>query len=182
MREIDPLWTPYRSELDPQRRLDILDAMGEAGQGFCREIFHGRYRRLGRDGRWADGWLWRCICLPGLSCRGSSLLSRRGARREMRAVLRELFLDRAEDLAEDETTALYWEFRNVARRYLSTCRADGYASSFFGMKRATEEEKRARAREDILAMSQGVAQAFGLEEDMALWCAALRDELMDHEG
>ena len=76
-----------------------------------------------------------------------------------------------------EMAALYWEFRNTARRYLSTCCGDGYGNSFFGLKRATDEEKLVKTCGDVWAMSRGVALVYGVEEEMRPWCDAFYAEL-----
>lgn len=174
--EIAPLWVPYYAELAPERRLEILEALTADNRDFRRQLYRERYQDPKRPDCVVDNWLWKCLYLPGLYRRGGGFF-KGAARQEVLAALRELHLDRPEALTDDERTVLYWEFRNTARRYLSTCRSDGYGSSFFGMRRATEDEKRLRAREDIWMMSQGLAQAYQLEENMALWCEALHDEL-----
>jgi hypothetical protein len=180
--EIDGVWVPYYAELEPGKRLEILNSLTEDDSDFRHVLYRERYQDAKHPSRSVDNWLWKCVYLPGLYRRG---FFKGAARREMLATLSELHLP-WDNLNDEDRAALYWEFRNTARRYLSTCRSDGYGNSFFGLKRASEEEKKQRACRDIWTMSRGVALCHGLESEMLPWCRALRDELdeagLDYES
>ena len=99
----------------------------------------------------------------------------------MEGTLKELHLEDPDGLSEMERTVLYLEFRNTARRYLSTCRSVNYARKFLGLKKASDQEKLDRACQDIWMVSRGIARAAGLEDPLKLWCDALYDELLDYD-
>ena len=92
-------------------------------------------------------------------------------------ILHELRIDDAE-----HSTYLYHEYRNTARRYLSTCKSGSYASRFMGFRQASDDEKVLRACADIWEMSKGIAKTEGVEDQMRIWCEAFRDELMDYDS
>ena len=172
MYEIHESLTQYYAEIDPTRRLDILNAASD--DEFLHNLYHDRYSdHEGRGRKNVDWWLWRCICLQQLYNRGGFF--KRFRKREVENILRELHTD------DDEHTAyLYHEYRNTARRYLSTCRSSGYASRFMGFRQASDDEKVLRACEDVWEMSRGIAKSEGIEDRMRVWCEAFRDELMTY--
>lgn len=126
-----------------------------------------------------DTWLWKFVCLPGLYKRQKFL--RTAVHKELEGPLKELHLDRPEALNEMERAVLTLEFRNTARRYLSTCRSGNYASGLLGLKKATEQEKLNRACEDIWSVSRGLARAIGPEKNFEMWSEALYAELLEFD-
>ena len=80
------------------------------------------------------------------------------------------------ELSAPQCDLVYWELRNVLRRYLSTCSSPRYGSSFFGLRKATPEGQRRRAGEDLWRMSCGLARVSGKGQLLRLWCEACRDE------
>ena len=178
MYEVSGELTEYFREIDPKKRLVILDGLPESGAaGFAREVCNDRYsdhEGKGRDN--IDWWLWRCICLQILYGRGNFLRYFRD--KEIAAIIGELRLN---DTDESHRACLYHEYRNVCRRYLSTCRSGNYAARFMGFRQASDEEKVLRACADVWQMSEGVARKTGNESAMMLWIEAFRDELYDYD-
>ena len=178
MYEIHESLTEYFAELDPKKRLEILDSVSDA-EGvdceFLRELYHNRYSDHENRGRKnVDWWLWRCICLQQLYNRGGFF--KRFRRREVASILQELRTDDTEHAAY-----LYHEYRNTAGRYLSTCKSGNYASRLMGFRQASDDEKVLRACADIWEMSRGIAKAEGVEEQLRVWCEAFRDEIFDYD-
>ena len=91
-------------------------------------------------------------------------------------------LKEQDSYSDTERSLLYLEFRNAARRYLSTCNSDSYGSRLFGMKRSTAEDRRYKAAEDIWRASSGLAAVSGEEKKLEIWCTALRDELYQYDS
>ena len=176
MYDIHENLTQYYAELDPQKRLAILDSQTDLEDAdYLHELYHDRYSDHEHRGRKnVDWWLWRCICLQQLCNKGGFF--KRFRKREVNAILRELHTDDTE-----HTAYLYHEYRNTARRYLSTCKSSGYASRLMGFRQANDDEKVLRACEDIWQMSRGIAKSEGVEEQMRVWCEAFRDELADYD-
>ena len=179
MYELDQAWAAYFDELDPQKRLALFNYLagrGDEVEAFCRTLYDERYTDPKHPDRKVDTWLWKLVYLPGLYKRRKFLRS--AVRKELEGTLKELHLDRPEALSEMEKTVLSLEYRNAARRYLSTCRSANYANKLMGFKKATEQEKLDQACEEIWMASRGLARAAGLEENLRPWCDALYAELL----
>ena len=170
--------TEYFREIDPKKRLVILDSLPESGAvDFVREVYNDRYSdHEGKGRKNIDWWLWRCICLQILYGRGRFL--RKFRDKEVTAIISEL---RMNDTDESHRAVLYHEYRNTARRYLSTCKSGDYASGFMGFRKASDEEKIIKACADIWQMSGGIAHSSGNDSAMLLWVEAFRDELMNYD-
>ena len=178
MYEISADLTEYFREIDPKKRLVILDALPESeAVNFAREVYNDRYSdHEGKGRKNIDWWLWRCICLQILYGRGNFLRWFRD--KEITTIISEL---RMNDTDESHRAILYSEYRNTARRYLSTCKSGDYASSFMGFRKASDEEKIIKACADIWQMSGGVAKKTGNESAMSLWAEAFRDEVYEYD-
>lgn len=176
MYELDEKLKPYYAELDPKKRLELLNALpDDETKDILYKIYHNRYSDHENKGRKnVDWWLWRTICLIQLYGRGGFF--KRFRDREIVTIIDELLMN------DPDTPFLYYEYRNVAARYLSTCKSGGYASRLMGLRQASDEEKVLKACEDIWQMSRGVAKSTGKEEQMNLWCEALRDELYEYDS
>ena len=163
----------YFNELDPKLRLEILDSLKDSGNedfNFLREIYNKRYPDENND-----KWLWRCMCLLILFGRGK--IFKRSRDREVLKIVNELSMN---DSDTSHRNLLYHEYRNAAKRYLSTCKSSGYASGLLGLRKAEDDEKIYRACQDIWQMSKGIAKSSGLLNEMNLWCEAFRDELFSY--
>jgi len=175
----------YFAELDPDERQRMLDAIADSDidssiTTFCRRMFRRRYTDPKDPGHKVDNWLWKIVYLPGLySKRG---LLQRAVRKEAADTISELMLKDQDSYSDTEKSLLYLEFRNAARRYLSTCNSDSYGSRLFGMKRSTAEDRRYKAAEDIWRASSGLASASGEEKKLEIWCTALKDELFQYDS
>ena len=169
------MYENYYRELDPKKRLEILNALPENSEiEYLHRLYHERYSDHDNKGRKnVDWWLWRCVCLQQLYGRGGFF--RKFRNREVVAIIDELQLN---DTDESHRKILYSEYRNLAGRYLSTCRHANYASSFMGFKRADDDEKALRACKDIWEMTRGVAKSENVEEIMRPLCRAFYDELI----
>ena len=167
------MYENFYNEIEPAKRLEILDSLPDNEDSrIMREIYNDRFSdHEGKKRKNVDWWLWRCVCLQILCNRGK--LFRKSRDREVLKIINELHTD-----DESRKNFFYWEYRNTAKRYLSTCKSGDYASSFMGFRRASEEEKIYRACLDIWQMSAGVAKSSGLTGKMQNWIDALRDELM----
>lgn len=175
MYDIHESLTKYYAEIDPKKRLAMLNALD--APEFLHTLYHERYSDHEHKGREnIDWWLWRSLCLQMLYSRGGFF--KRFRDREIASILDELFMN---DPDESHKAYLYHEYRNTARRYLSTCRGANYASRFMGFRQASDEEKVLKACLDVWQMSEGIARISGEGERMRVWCEAFRDELMEFD-
>ncbi len=178
MADLNELWSEYFLELDPVRRGELLDRLIDAGAdttAFCHRLYQERYRDKKDPDKQVDNWLWKLVYLPGLYRRRRGLS--KPIRHEMEGALRELHLDEWERLNEDERHVLTMEFRNAARRYLSTCRSARYGSRLLGLKKANEEQKLDRAALEIWSAARGLPEKAGLGMEFRPWSEALLAEL-----
>ncbi len=162
--------TEYYQEIDPSKRKALMP-----DDEFVRELYDDRYSDHERKGRKdIDWWLWRCICLQILYGRGNFFRYFRD--KEVVKIIDELRMNDTE-----HREILYNEYRNVCRRYLSTCRSGNYASRFMGFRQASDEEKIIKACSDVWQMSEGIASSAGKPQEMRLWIEAFRDELFAYD-
>lgn len=184
MYEVQESLTPYYNELEPSKRLEILNNLHDLKPeiyDFIRALYQERHT----DPKYPekkniDWWLWRCVCLTMLFPRRS--IFKKFVSKELNDILKELHIEDINSYSQEQKAILYNEFRNLARRYLSTCKADGYGNSFMGLKRASPEEKVYKACEELYFMSTGMAKAADIQEKMSLWCQAFNEELMNFDS
>ena len=175
MYELSERWRSYFAELEPDVRLDILDADGKADAeaAFLRKLYRERYRDPKDPERMVDNWLWKFVYLPGLYKKRR--VSKTAFKTEVERTLNELHLN--DRLTETEAQALHWEYRNAARRFLGTCLGDRYGSRLFGLKKASVTEKKEKAAAELWMMSRGIALASGKTVTMEPFAEALSEEL-----
>ena len=175
----------YFAELDPDKRQEMLNGIADSDidsdiTAFCRKMYKRRYTDPKDPGHRVDNWLWKIVYLPGLYSKRGLLM--RIVRKEAADAVSELMLKDPDSYSNTEKSLLYLEFRNAARRYLSTCSSDRYGSRMFGLKRSTAEDRKYKAAEDIWRASAGLASAAGEEQKLEIWCTALRDELYQYDS
>lgn len=181
MKELNRSFGKYFEILSPRdRRLmfEKLTEIDEATGEFCRMLYRERYQDKKDPDRRVDNWLWKAVYLPGVYKKRKML--GKAISNEVKGTLMDLHLENPDELSETEKNILYHEYRNVAKRYLSTCSGANYGSKLLGLKKASAEEKKKKACEDIWMASRGFALASGEEERLSLWCDAFHDELMDY--
>ena len=167
-----------QSPRDRRLLFEELSDVDEETKEFCRMLYRERYQDKKDPERRVDNWLWKAVYLPGIYKKRKML--KKAIRNEADATLKDLHLENPDELTEAERQILYFEFRNVAKRYLSTCNGVNYGNKLFGLKKASEADKKKMACEDIWMASRGFALASGEEERLSLWCGAFHDELIEY--
>lgn len=173
----------YFRELSPAERrlrLEAMEDMDEEVISFCKNLYYDRYRDPKKPERSVDNWLWKIVYLCGLYSK--KLFFRGALRREAEAAIRDLHLENTDAYSDMEITMLYLEFRNAAKRYLSTCDNPDYGSTLFGLKKSDAESRKARAAEDLWNASRGIAIESRKTDRLEIWCMALRDELSQYDS
>ena len=183
--DIDKRLMAYFRELSPRDRRLMFEELSEEGivdaelKDFCELLYRERYCDKKDPDRRVDNWLWKLVYMPGLYRKRRFF--KKALIKEAEATLSDLHLSDADNLDEMQSMILYLEFRNVAKRYRSTCGGANYASRMLGLKKASDDEKKKRACEDIWISSKGIATVFKEEKRMKLWCNALYDELIHYD-
>ena len=140
---------------------------------YRRTLLDARHVDPKNPGHEVDRMLFMCVSFMQL-CQ-SARMFKGSAIREVRRSLQELRFDQAGAYGEAGTRALYWEIRNAAARYLSTCSAPGYNRGFFGLAPSRDAGRQERIARDIWQMSAGLSKRTGLGEELALWDRAVLD-------
>lgn len=171
-------WREYYRELEPARRREMLERLcssepDDGANAYRRQLFEARHADARSPGREVDRMLFQCVSFMQL-CQ-SARLFKSGARKDVLRSLRELRFDLAGQYGEAGERALYWEIRNTAARYLSTCESPGYNRGLFGLAPSRDTGRQERVARDIWQMSAGLAQRTGLTEELALWNRAVLD-------
>ena len=171
-------WKAFYEELDPDKRKAIyeesLKALEDDGANELRgELLRLRFTDPRDPKHKVDNFLWQMVILPGY-LRPIYFIKAVGER-EIRSMVRALGLEGAGGWDETKRQAAYWEYRNAADRYLSTCTGPGYAKKLFGMMASSDEEKLARTARDFYSMTVTVPEKYGMEKELELFTTALKD-------
>ena len=174
-------WKEFYEELDPDKRKALYEEglkklEDDGANAFRAELMKLRYTDPRNASHRVDNFLWQMVILPGF-LRPIYFFKPVGER-EVRAVIRELGLEGAEDWDEAKRRAAYWEYRNAADRYLSTCTGPGYAKKLFGMMASSDEEKLARTARDLYSMAVTVPEKYGRQKELELFTSALKDSFI----
>ena len=107
MYEIGEAWMGYFEEIDPAKRLEILDGMEEqsgAMMRLCRGFYRERYTDPKKPAHKVDNWLYKFVYFPGMYKRSGRRFGRSALEKEMARSLKELHLEDPEGLEELERT------------------------------------------------------------------------------
>ncbi len=176
-------WTAFYEESEPDARRRILAETAAPDDGCDRlraEIFERRHPQNPKAHELKDVYLWQCVQLMYLYRTKSRIFVR--TKKKTAEAARELGLigaegpERKKALTKEEESLYYWEFRNTARRYFSTCSGPHYRKRFFGLAPLSDEERVEEIVKDAFQMGEGIAMAAGMEDVLRIWSDAVRDE------
>lgn len=179
MKELHTLLESYYEELDPAKRLTILNEYMEAAgddpaAAYRRSLYEYRYIDPANPGRTVDKFMLAFLDYLYLF-RSSKILPGRNVKETLK-ILQGLEQDERVHSDPDFAQALKLEIQNAARRYFDTCKSDSYHKKFFGVAHSNAEEKEKQRCLDAWRMSYGIAERLQLKEEMALFCEAVNDE------
>ena len=171
-------WREYYRELDPDRRRELYEEIiseneDDGANAFRRELMDLRHTDPRNPSHRVDNFLWHMVILPGY-LRPMYLIRALGEG-DIRRIITGLGLDGAEEWDDVKKSAAYWEFRNAADRYLSTCTGPGYAKKVFGIMQSTDEEKLNKTAKAFYSMTVTVPAKYQREKEMEIFTSALRD-------
>jgi hypothetical protein len=178
MFEVNASWKAFYEELDPDRRRELYrqtvqEAEDDGGNALRGELLRLRHTDPKDPNHKVDNFIWQMVILPGYL--RPMYFIRAVGEREIRAIIRELGLENAAAWSEAERAAAYWEYRNTAARYLTTCTGPAYAKKLFGTLSSSDEEKLARTARDFYSMTVTVPAKYGREQELELFTRALMD-------
>ncbi len=178
MFEQSEKWDAYYRELEPGRRRAMLDELcasepDDGANAYRRTLFRARHEDEKSPGCEVDRMLFMCVYF--LQLYKTARMFRSSAAKEVLGSLREMRFDQAGQYGEAGEKALYWEIRNAAARYLSTCNSPGYNRGLFGLTPSRDEGRQERILRDVWQMSEGLSRRAGLARELALWNQAVLD-------
>lgn len=181
MYQLDEDWKPFYEETDYDRRRALYEeaARGRADDGlnaFREELMALRYTDPKNSGRKVDNFIWNILILPGY-LRPRYLIKALGIR-EIEQIIQELGLTDACSWDDARRAAAYWEYRNAAKLYLTTCAGPNYARKAFGIMQSDETEKLNKTARDFYCMTVMVPDKYGKTKEMELFSGAMKDEFM----
>lgn len=181
MYQIGECWKEFYKELDPDRRRELYktavqESEDDGANALRKGLMEMRYTDPRDSSRKVDNFLWNMVILPGYM-RPMYFIKAIGER-EIKGVIRELGLENAQEWDESKRAAAYWEYRNTAARYLTTCEGPSYAKKLFGTMHSTDEEKLARTAKDFYSMAVLVPAKYGVEKELELFIRALKDAFL----
>ena len=167
----------YFAVLDPERRKELLDAYAEtdpADAALLEELWTLRYTDPKNPRQRVDTYLWQIVNLITLA-RMARFISG-GTAREIKAAMKTLGFATADHYGEAGRKTLYLEFRNAAQRYFSTCDSKSYGRKLMGLMSANDDERATKTAREVWQLTEGLPGRFETDQDMALFCKAVRDE------
>ena len=181
MYQIGECWKEFYRELDPDRRRELYktavqESEDDGANALRKELMELRYTDPRDSSRKVDKFLWNMVILPG--CMRPMYFIKAIGEREIKGIIRDLGLEDAQGWDEPKRAAAYWEYRNTAARYLTTCEGPSYAKKLFGTMHSTVEEKLAKTAKDFYSMAVLVPAKYGAEKEMELFIRALKDAFL----
>ncbi len=174
------IWKEYYEVTSPEKRLKLYETLSsenpdDGGNALRKKLFENRHLDKKKKVKEIDRGLWQLLSMQ-VNIK-SEISSLKVAKKEIDAALRCLGVDDAKKGGEVEKGVVYWEIRNIAKRYLETCQAPGYARKLFGIMDSSEEEKIDKTVNDIFMLARMIPERYRLEDDMKIFTDALEAEL-----
>lgn len=179
MYEQSAKWNAFYMETEPDKRLEMFNelCMTEPDDGaneYRKILLDKRYKNPKDPKAKVDNYLWQCINLPYLY--KNTKLFTKSHIKELKKVWKDMGFDEVSEYGEVGEKALYWEVRNMARRYFGTCNDKGYGRKLFGLVSANDDERTIHMCKDAWTMSYGLADKLMQEDMMKVFNQAVKDE------
>lgn len=181
MYKLSSLWAEYYRELEPARRRKLLkEALrtvpDDGANAYRYRLLELRHTDPEKPGHEIDLLLWQCVNF--IQVYASARFFKKRARKDVERSLAAIGYDEAADYGEAGAQALYWELRNGARRYFTTCLGSEYHRVLFGLMSAGENDRTRRIRKDVQEMTTGLSERLLLQERLSVWNRAVQDEFL----
>lgn len=180
MAELNDLLESYYDEIDPARRLAILNeylaAAGDSdpAAAYRKQLYEYRHVDPANPGRTMDKFMLAFLDYLYLF-RNSAFLPARNVK-ETTKILKGLEQDERVHTDPLFEEAFSLEVRNAALRYFDTTKTERYHRKFFGFVASKGDEREKQRCIDMWRLSYGLAERLGLEKEMGVFCQAVSDE------
>lgn len=181
------VWENYYAELDPEQRKKLLEQGCQVQpedplNPLRRELWELRYTDPKNPQHRVDSLLWQCVNLLYIYKASGPRFLRKSGVKEIQTATESMGESAAKPFGQEGLTALYWEFRNAARRYFTVCSGDkSYHKRAFGILSISKEEARKKLTRDAWRLSEGLASRFNLHAELHLFSRAVKDEYFAEE-
>lgn len=172
-------WRAYYQEIDEKKREAILEELlasvpDDGANALRKQLFVNRYNDPKKPGKRVDRGVWEMVVIPSFL---SGFITTKGRTRQfIETSLTNLGINQEIKMDDVLISAVYWEIRNIARRFYASCQSPRYARKFFGMTESTWEEKQVRCGRDVWLMAEVVPEKFGMRREMKIFSDAVVDE------
>ena len=172
-------WRPYYQELDEEKRWklyeEIVNSTEDDGANALRKkLYEKRYTNPKKPGKKTDNGIWEMVVMPAQF--HGVVAMKKNTQKQIRESLEKLGITEENMSTDVKKSAVYWEIRNIARRFYSTMESPRYGRKLFGMMESSWDEKQVRAAGDVWTMAELVPEKFDMKEEMELFTRAVIDE------
>ena len=175
-------WKEFYSEIDPTKRRELFETIVETAEDdgandLRKKLLDDRHKPPKNAVRDVDNGIWHMIVVPSNLKLQYKLTP--GTKKEILKSMRELGALEVDRSDAVKVSAVYWEIRNVAKRYFTTCNGPKYARKYFGIMQSSDDEKLKKTAEDVWACAVGVPEHYKLADEMVIFSDAVRDAFFD---
>ncbi|MCR5098844.1 MAG: hypothetical protein K6B14_07850 [Lachnospiraceae bacterium] len=175
-------WDEFYDELEPAKRREIMErilteAEDDGANELRQSLFKDRHTAPRNAVRDVDNGIWHMIVVPSnmkLQYRVTP-----GTKNEIRKSMKALGVATVDREDPVSVSAVYWEIRNIAKRYYTTCNGPKYARKLFGILQSSDAEQLRKTAEDVWACAIGVPEHYKMVEEMQIFSDAVRDAFFD---
>lgn len=178
MYHMIPGWEAYYEELEAEERKELfaqlIQELPDDGlHAFRKKLFENRYPAPGKWQSIADRFLLAFVCFPGFYANRTAMFS--NVEKEIRKTVKDMGLNEAEQMSEEEKNLLYLELHNAADLYFFTCKDGSYGKKLFGMVQGTDEDRRKQVCEEAWILSKGIQEMTEPMEGLRIFSDAVLD-------
>ena len=178
-----PTITQYYREIDPAKRLALLNLSIESGEepelnAIRKELWDIRYRdkaQSGGDTR-ADGFLALWMKMEFNKDNGGKFLGKKGGRKEIVKQLEKLEFKEIAAQGRDYEELLYRECCHMVKTYMELCESDrSYGTTLCGILKISNDKLKDKLKADIYTTAVEFPREYDLEEELGIVTRAARE-------
>jgi len=175
------VWSPFYEETDPKKRMGLYERIrsendDDGADALRKKLFDNRHQDKKKTIEEIDRGLWQVLSMQ-VNIK-STFRFPGSAKKEMNEAMRIFGISEENADREPFRSAVYWEIRNVTKRYLLTCTDPGYGRKLFGLMESSGEEKLERTVKEIYVLARQVPKRYGMRDEMRIFTEALEDEFL----
>ncbi len=176
-------WEEFYEEIEPSKRRAIMEKILEEAEDdganeLRQTLFAERHKSPKNAVREVDNGIWHMMVVPANTKLQYKVTP--GTKNEIRKSMQGLGVRDVDKNDPVKVSAVYWEIRNVAKRYYSTCNGPKYARKLFGILPSNDSEQLRKTAEDVWACAVGVPEYYKMKDEMEIFADAVRDAFFDY--